>query len=105
METQTCRDRMLPLPTWAEGIKYARVALGLSRAQLAKRLGVSAGAVGYWERGTSMPRGADNSPTIVRIAAALQVPEIYVVVLRCGPMLAEDAAKYDARCQGEDGAI
>jgi DNA-binding transcriptional regulator YiaG len=40
-----------------EGIRTLRERLGLTQAQFAERLGCSAQAVSFWERGTRSPTG------------------------------------------------
>jgi transcriptional regulator with XRE-family HTH domain len=54
----------LPFQTLAERITEARAAAGLSQGGLAKRVGVTRGAVGQWETGTTEP----NDSNLRRIA-------------------------------------
>lgn len=63
---QAARPTELPQATGAQAgkvdlssLRAQREARGLSRAQLALRLGVSAGAIQSWETGSSAPRGAN----------------------------------------------
>ncbi len=42
----------------AENIKYLRAEKNLSRAALAKAIGVSQKAVDYWERGVNEPKAS-----------------------------------------------
>jgi len=44
-------------PLTPEGVKALRTRLGLTQAAFAERLGASAQAVSFWERGTRSPRG------------------------------------------------
>jgi DNA-binding transcriptional regulator YiaG len=46
------------MPTIAEEVRAIRKALGLTAAELAKRLGVTTRAVWYWEAGKRKPGGA-----------------------------------------------
>ncbi len=62
-------------PWTAEGVAALRARLGLSQAELARRLGMRQQTVSEWETGRYVPRGA--SATLLG-------------------MLAEEAAVYDA---------
>jgi Zn-dependent peptidase ImmA (M78 family)/DNA-binding XRE family transcriptional regulator len=64
-------------PVFAERLKLARRGAGLSLRALAERMGhaVSAQALGKYERGEMMP----SSPVLMRLAAALDVPESYLL--------------------------
>jgi DNA-binding transcriptional regulator YiaG len=46
------------MPTAAEEVRAIRERLGLTAAELAKRLGVTTRAVQHWEAGTREPGGA-----------------------------------------------
>ena len=52
-----------------ERIRNARIERGLTQAQLAKRLGVTSGAVGQWEIGRDLPR----AERLADLAAALKL--------------------------------
>jgi transcriptional regulator with XRE-family HTH domain len=59
----------------AEKLRQARIALGITQAELAKRIGVDPGVVNSWE-----VRGARPSvPNLGRVASALglAVPDLY----------------------------
>lgn len=43
---------------WHKRLTSARTRAGLSRAELAEKVGVSRGSVNEWERGARMPNGA-----------------------------------------------
>ncbi len=62
-------------PWTAEGVAVLRARLGLSQAELARRLGMRQQTVSEWETGRYAPRGA--SATLLHL-------------------LAEEAAAYDA---------
>lgn len=51
-------------------IKRYRVLSEMSQIELARRLGVTQGAVSQWEKGMAFPRGK----TLLRLAAILGVP-------------------------------
>ena len=44
---------------WRDALTKARINQGLSQAQLATKLGVTAGAIAHWERGRRDPSYAD----------------------------------------------
>lgn len=60
------------MPTFAEAIKAARKAAGLSQKSLAERVGVSQGMVAHWETGRY---GMEQSPdTVAKVEQALGLP-------------------------------
>jgi DNA-binding transcriptional regulator YiaG len=63
--------RLEPAPEEAKGarmsprlLKSLRARLGISQGELAKLVGVSAGAVGFWEQGKAKPRGRNRDALI-----------------------------------------
>ncbi|MBI5948090.1 MAG: helix-turn-helix domain-containing protein [Chloroflexi bacterium] len=76
-------ERGRPVELWtAERVAALRARLGLSQADLARRLGMRQQTVSEWETGRYAPRGA--SATLLGI-------------------LAEEAAAYDASPPGGEG--
>lgn len=63
-------DRTAPRRTNDSKIAQARLAAGLTQAQLAERAGVGASSLGHWECGERIPKLA----SLRRIAAALEIP-------------------------------
>jgi transcriptional regulator with XRE-family HTH domain len=56
--------------TWATLVQAAREAAGLTKAELARRLGVDRGTVLRWESGTNRP---ENGEVIQRFAALFAI--------------------------------
>ena len=77
-----------------ELIKMARVAAGMTQADLSEKLGVPFQSVSQWERGTRNPKQA----TIQRIASALNIP-VYSLMT---PDAAAEAGTDLAGYEGED---
>lgn len=53
----------------SEKIKIRRIEYDLSQPELARRVGVSQAAIGYYEKGHKVP----SVPTLIKIADALNV--------------------------------
>ena len=53
------KDKEIVDMTFAENLKMLRKQAGMSQEQLAEKLGVTIGTIGYYERGAGMPK-TDN---------------------------------------------
>lgn len=64
------------METWNERLKKARVAKGINKSELARRIGISPPTVTDWERGDIQEIKADN---LMRVCAALDTTPDYLL--------------------------